>query len=79
MNSDFKELLSIFNANNVRYLIGRRELTDFDGIPAYVISRHDPMTNKQASGRPQDLIDLENLKLSAQVEGGPGQESEKHK
>lgn len=161
MNSDFKELLSIFNANNVRYLVvggyavmkyteprftkyfdlwispdaenaeavfkslrefgaplegrtpasftqknsfyqmgrpparvdilmsidgvgfedawARHETTDFDGVPARIISRLDLIANKQASGRLQDLMDLENLKLSARVKGDPGQESEKRK
>lgn len=34
---------------------------DFDGISSHVISRQDLLANKQAVGRPQDLLDVHNL------------------
>lgn len=36
----------------------------FDGVPASVISREDLIANKLATGRPQDLLDVENLALT---------------
>jgi hypothetical protein len=38
-----------------------RVTTDFDGVPAYVISLKHLIANKRAVGRPQDLIDVTNL------------------
>lgn len=38
-----------------------RMASDFDGIPAPVISRQDLLTNKRTVGRPQDLVDVSNL------------------
>jgi hypothetical protein len=39
----------------------KRVITDFDGVPASVISRNDLIANKRAVGRPQDLIDADSL------------------
>lgn len=38
--------------------------TDFDGVPAYFIGLDDLIENKKASGRLQDLADVEKLSLS---------------
>jgi hypothetical protein len=38
-----------------------RVSTEFDGIPAHIISRQDLLTNKQAVGRPEDRLDVANL------------------
>jgi Nucleotidyltransferase of unknown function (DUF6036) len=38
--------------------------TDFGGQPTYVLSRGDLIINKKASGRLQDLADVENLEQS---------------
>jgi hypothetical protein len=38
--------------------------TVFDGLQASVISREDLIANKRATGRPQDLLDVENLTLA---------------
>ena len=35
--------------------------SDFEGVPAQLISRKDLLINKQAAGRPQDLVDVCNL------------------
>ena len=37
---------------------------EFDGVPASVLSRHHLIQNKQASGRLQDLADVERLQRS---------------
>jgi hypothetical protein len=34
---------------------------DFDGVSGHVLSRKDLIANKRAVGRPQDLVDLDNL------------------
>jgi hypothetical protein len=38
-----------------------RTLTQYEGVPAHLISRQDLILNKQAVGRPQDLLDVSNL------------------
>jgi hypothetical protein len=38
-----------------------RMASNFDGVPAPVISRQDLLTNKRTVGRPQDLVDVSNL------------------
>ena len=38
-----------------------RENADFDGIPANFIGLPDLLTNKRATARPQDMVDLQNL------------------
>lgn len=45
----------------------RRETATWDRIKANFISIHDLMINKEKAGRPQDLIDLENLKTALKV------------
>ena len=45
LNSDFREFIALLNANKVKYLIDLENLKQ----------------NKKASGRLQDLADLENL------------------
>lgn len=43
-----------------------RRVNDFlDGIPVYVISREDFITNKLESGRPRDLLDIEDIRAAA--------------
>jgi hypothetical protein len=49
VNSDFSDLLRLFNANGVEYLA------------VFFISRQDLITAKRASGRPQDMIDADLL------------------
>jgi hypothetical protein len=44
-----------------------RVVSDFDGVAAHVISRKDLIANKRAVGRPQDVIDANNLVESEQV------------
>jgi hypothetical protein len=39
----------------------RREMVWFDNLPVFFISRQDLITAKKASGRPQDLLDVEVL------------------
>lgn len=40
---------------------GNRIEVDFDGLLVNFISKDDLITSKKASGRPQDLLDVENL------------------
>ncbi|MBP6016061.1 MAG: hypothetical protein KA586_05020 [Candidatus Promineofilum sp.] len=44
---------------------GRRIVVDFDDLDVAFISREDLITAKLASGRPQDLLDVEALRLAA--------------
>jgi len=44
----------------------RRMSTSFEGEPVYVISRSDLIANKRASGRLQDLADVESLEGDAE-------------
>ena len=39
----------------------RRVEIDFDGLPVPFISREDLITAKRASGRPQDMADVQSL------------------
>ncbi|MDQ6787568.1 MAG: nucleotidyltransferase [Acidobacteriota bacterium] len=43
--------------------------TDFDGVTAYFISPADLIENKKASGRLQDLADIEKITLSQEIKG----------
>jgi len=58
VNSDFREMLSAFNAHGVEYLV----------VGAFALAAHgriratgdiDMIRNKRAAGRAQDLADLE--------------------
>jgi predicted nucleotidyltransferase len=42
----------------------RRKEVDFDGLTVPFISKEDLITTKRASGRPQDLIDVDVLSQS---------------
>lgn len=42
----------------------RREIVDFDDLAVNFIAKQDLITNKRASGRPQDLIDADLLSQS---------------
>ena len=53
IQKDFKELLELFNAHNVEYLIV--------GGYALALSEADFITNKRTLGRKKDLADLESL------------------
>ena len=56
-NQDFKEFIESLNANHVRYLIVSGYAVALHGHPRYTKDQQ----NKKASGRIQDLADLENL------------------
>jgi hypothetical protein len=45
----------------------RRVTTDFDGVPAPVLSRDDLLINKRAAGRPQDLVDVSHLEEAERI------------
>ena len=44
-----------------------RSETSFVGVPAHVIGVADLIANKQAVGRPQDLVDVEKILLSQKL------------
>jgi hypothetical protein len=46
----------------------RRVSSDFDGVPASIISRADLISNRGAAGWPQDLIDVGNSEESERIE-----------
>ncbi len=48
-----------------------RVSTTFGGIPVHVLSKSDLMRNKRASGRPQDLLDLQRLRQRASRRSRP--------
>jgi len=56
-----------------------RMASDFDGIPAPVISRQDLITNKRTVGRPQDLVDVSNLLEAEDVPEKPKREAKPKK
>jgi hypothetical protein len=47
----------------------RRVNINFDGVIGHVISRRDLIANKRAVGRPQDLVDVNNLVESERLGG----------
>ncbi|HSQ17416.1 MAG TPA: hypothetical protein VLM83_06945 [Anaerolineales bacterium] len=74
VNSDFSDLLRLFNDNGVRWGIPGLEFdsawqhrveVDFDDLVVRFVSRQDLIQSKRASGRPQDLIDADLLSLSS--------------
>jgi hypothetical protein len=51
-----------------------RVKTDFEGVPAHVLSREDLIANKRAVGQPQDFADVSSLVESERVAEKPSQE-----
>jgi hypothetical protein len=54
-------LMSVPGLSSFEKAWERREIVDFDGIQLPFISRQDLIISKRASGRPQDLLDVEAL------------------
>ena len=64
VNSDFSDLLRIFNANRVRYLvIGGYAVVQY-AEPRFTKDLDVWISTERASGRPQDLIDADSLEQS---------------
>lgn len=67
LNRDFREFIQSLNENNVRYLVVGGYAVAFHGYPRYTkevihfIDLENLKKNKRATGRLQDLADLENL------------------
>jgi hypothetical protein len=45
-----------------------RVCMDFDGVSVWVIGKDDLIASKKASGRPQDLLDIESLSQSLSID-----------
>lgn len=73
---DFEEFFASCNRHNVQYLIhiittidgvsfedawSRRVESHYGNQPVHFISKDDLIANKRASGRKQDLLDLDSL------------------
>ena len=70
LNQDFKEFIQLLNFNQVKYLVIGIDFTTcyqakievvIDNISVNFIDLENLRKNKKASGRLQDLADLENL------------------
>jgi len=63
IQKDFKEFFALFNAHKVEYVIIGGYALAFHGVPpVQVIGREALLANKRATGRAQDLADIETLK-----------------
>ncbi len=76
VNTDFSDLLNLFKANNVKYMvIGEYAVVQYTE-PRFTkdldlwISTHPDNAEqaKRAAGRPQDLLDAESLEQAANQE-----------
>jgi hypothetical protein len=57
---DFNAFIGLLNEHEVRYLVVGGYAVAFHGHPRYTQDL-DVWQNKRATGRPQDLADVENL------------------
>ena len=72
VNSDFSDLLRLFNANQVKYLvIGGYALIQYAELLVPFIARQVLIAAKRASGRPQDWLDVKQLTQPEDTEAGP--------
>jgi hypothetical protein len=62
LNPNFKEFLSLLIEEKAEFLlVGGYAAADFYGLRIPMISKEHLIRNKKATGRTQDLLDLENL------------------
>lgn len=59
LDPDWREFIELLNANNVQYLVVGGYAVAFHGHPRY--TKDLDIKNKLASGRAQDIADVENL------------------
>jgi hypothetical protein len=59
------DLITAVEGLNFEKAWQKRIRTSYDGLPIYVLSRLDLITNKKRVGRPQDLLDVRYLTLGA--------------
>ncbi|SPD71719.1 conserved hypothetical protein [uncultured Desulfobacterium sp.] len=55
------EILTSIDGVDFKACFKNRLVVDFGDFEVNIISKSDLLTNKHASGRPQDLVDLEKL------------------
>jgi len=67
----------LMSINGVKFVDAwsNRVITDFEDVPAFVISRTDLIANKRAFGRPHDLIDADQLAAGERISEKPTQPS----
>ena len=60
LNSKFKDMLSALSEAGVDFLVAwsNKISAEMDGMIVPVIGRSELLTNKRASGRPKDLLDV---------------------
>lgn len=68
IQSDFRDLLKLFNSHHVEYLVVGSYALAFHGAPRYtgdidiyINPTADNILNKKATGRPKDLADIQSL------------------
>ena len=61
MNSDFVELLSLFNQFGVRYVVAGGYAVMYHTEPRFTKDLDSLILAKKAAGRPQDKLDLKKL------------------
>ena len=71
LQKDLRELLALFRSNDVDFLIvggdavalddawASKVAGEIDGSPVWFIDRESLLRNKRATGRPQDLADVD--------------------
>lgn len=57
------ELINAISGLTFEQAWENRECGQYGSVPANFISRQDLLVNKQAAGRPQDLADLDSLRM----------------
>jgi hypothetical protein len=65
LNRDFREFIQSLNDKKVRYLVVGGYAVAFHGHPRYTKDLDNLKKNKRATGRYQDLADLEQLPPSS--------------
>lgn len=60
-NRDYKDLFRILNEEHVEYLIVGAHAVIYYAEPINILGKEDLIKTKKATGRAQDMLDVENL------------------